>query len=265
MLPSGTARAAASAPTAELGEKLSSISGKCSALLIRDYREIDPGFDTRALQYSSRYISIAELIENRMNKLLPATRLRAPSSRVLQDLVAQAPADFFTLAWLTSFLRERSFGIMLLFAGLLGTIPVGSTIPGLMLLALAIQLIAGWSEPVLPGFISHRPLPTQHLLSVGRRAIPVLLFLERAVHPRWPRVFDVLKRGIGVLILLLTAALLLTPVPLSNVAPAVIISLMSLAYVEEDGLLLTLSVAAATGFMFLISVAIFGLIFLSHV
>jgi len=204
-----------------------------------------------------------------MSKLLPAIRQRAPSSRVLQQLLAQAPADFFTLAWLTSFLHERSFGIMLLFAGLLGTIPIGSTIPGLMLLALAIQMIAGWSEPVFPRFISHRPLPTKHLVWVGRRAVPVLLFLERAVHPRWPAVFDVLKRGVGVLILLLSAALLLIPVPLSNVAPAVVISLMSLAYVEEDGLLLTLSVAAAICFMFLMSAAvwgtIFGLIFLSHV
>jgi hypothetical protein len=210
-----------------------------------------------------------EPAENRMNTLLPATIPRAPSSRVLQELLAQAPADFFTLAWLTSFLRERSFGIMLLFTGLLGTIPVGSTIPGLMLLALAIQLIVGRREPVFPAFISHRPLPTRHLVSVGRRAVPILLFLERAVHPRWPGAFDALKHGVGVLILLLTVALLLTPVPLSNVVPAVIISLMSLAYVEEDGLLLMLSVAAAIAYIVLISAtvwgAVLGLIFLSHV
>ena len=58
---------------------------------------------------------VGVLTENRMNTLLPATIESAPSSRVLQQLLAQAPADFFTLAWLTSFLRERSFGIMLLF------------------------------------------------------------------------------------------------------------------------------------------------------
>ena len=136
-------------------------------------------------------------------------------------------------------------------------------------IGLAIQLIAGWSEPAFPGFISHQRLPTRHLVSVGRRTIPTLLFLERAVHPRWPATFDVLKRGVGVLILFLTAALLLIPVPLSNVAPAVIISLMSLAHVEEDGLLLALSVAAGIGFMMLMSAAIWGailgLIFLSHV
>jgi hypothetical protein len=203
-----------------------------------------------------------------MNDLLPVIRQRASTSRVLQELLAQAPADCFTLAWLTSFLRERSFGIMLLLAALLSTIPIGSAIPGLMLLALAIQLIAGWSEPVFPGFISHRPLPTQHLVSVGRRAVPVLLFLERAVHPRWSGAFDVLKRGVGVVVLLLTITLLLIPVPLTNVAPAVIIALISLAYIEEDGLLLCVSVAAAISLMFIVLAAVweamFGLLFVSQ-
>jgi hypothetical protein len=51
--------------------------------------------------------------------------------------------------------------------------------------------------------------------------------------------FDVTKRAVGVMVLLLTVVLLLTPVPLSNVAPAIVISLISLACVEEDGLLLS--------------------------
>jgi hypothetical protein len=43
----------------------------------------------------------------------------------------------------------------------------------------------------------------------------------------------------------LTVVLLLTPVPLSNVAPAMVISLISLAYVEEDGLVLSVGFLAA--------------------
>jgi len=65
----------------------------------------------------------------------------------------------------------------------------------------------------------------------------VLKYLEKAVHPHWPMTFEAAKRAVGVMVLLLTAVLLLTPVPLSNVAPAMVISLISLAYVEEDGLL----------------------------
>jgi hypothetical protein len=46
----------------------------------------------------------------------------------------------------------------------------------------------------------------------------------------------VAKRGVGYMILLLTVGLLLTPIPLSNVVPAIVISPISLAYVEQDGL-----------------------------
>jgi hypothetical protein len=44
---------------------------------------------------------------------------------------------------------------------------------------------------------------------------------------------------------LLTALLLLTPVPLSNIVPAIVIALTSFAYIEEDGLLLCLALLAA--------------------
>ena len=36
-----------------------------------------------------------------------------------------------------------------------------------------------------------------------------------------------------------------TPIPLSNVVPAVVIALISLAYLEEDGLLLTIALLTA--------------------
>jgi hypothetical protein len=42
------------------------------------------------------------------------------------------------------------------------------------------------------------------------------------------------KWALGVVVLLLTAVLLLTPVPLSNVAPAMVISLISLGDIEKD-------------------------------
>ena len=47
------------------------------------------------------------------------------------------------------------------------------------------------------------------------------------------------------MVLLLTAALLLNPVPFSNIPPAVLIILIALAYIEEDGLLLCLAFLAA--------------------
>ena len=187
-------------------------------------------------------------------------RQRMPSSRVLEEVIDQAPADYFTVGWLTSTLQQRSFGIVMLLFGLLATIPVGSTVPGLMLAAMAVQLIAGRSEPVFPHFITTRRLPTRHLLRLGGRAIHVLKYLEKVVHPRWPMTFEAAKRAVGVMVLLLTAVLLLTPVPLSNVAPAIVISLISLAYVEEDGLLLSVALLAAIILIGIASAAVWGTI-----
>jgi hypothetical protein len=96
---------------------------------------------------------------------------RMPSSRVLEEVIDQAPADYFTVGWLTSTLQQRSFGIVMLFLGLLATIPVGSTVRGLMLAAMAVQLIAGRGEPVFPHFITTRRLPTRYLLRLGGRAV----------------------------------------------------------------------------------------------
>ena len=193
-----------------------------------------------------------------MQQVPTDTKRRMPSSRVLEEVILQAPAEYVTVGWLTSTLHRHSFGIIMLSLGLLATTPVGSTVPALILAVMAVQLIAGRGEPVFPHFIMTRRLPTKQLLRLGGRAIHVLKYLEKAVHPRWPMTFEVAKRAVGVMVLLLTAVLLLTPVPLSNVAPAMVISLISLAYVEEDGLLLSVALLAAIILIGIASAAIWG-------
>ncbi|MEA2945904.1 MAG: hypothetical protein QOI40_1234, partial [Alphaproteobacteria bacterium] len=183
---------------------------------------------------------------------------RMASSRVLEEILDSAPADYFTLGWLTATLEQRSFGIMILFLGLLGTAPVGSTVPGLLLAVLAVQMIAGRGQPIFPEFIATRRLPTRSLRLVGERAIPFLKFLERAIHPRWPVAFEAARRAVGVVILLLTAVLLLFPLPLSNVVPAIVIAVISLAYIEEDGLLLLVALFVAVTLIGLTFAAVWG-------
>ena len=68
--------------------------------------------------------------------------------------------------------------------------------------------------------------------------------MERFVRPRWATPFEVTKRVVGGIVLLLGASLL-APVPLSNVPPALAIALIAFAYLEEDGVLLCAALAAA--------------------
>jgi len=188
------------------------------------------------------------------------TKARTPSSRVLEDLLGQAPADAFTLGWLMSALHRRSFGIIILLLGVLAAAPIGSMVPGLMLAAVAVQMIAGRYEPVFPQFITTRQLPTRHLLRLGQRAIPLLRHLENVVHPRWPSLFEPAKRFVGVMVLLMAGVVLLTPVPLSNIPPAIVIALIALAYIEEDGLLLCLAFLAAAVLIGAAAAAVWGTI-----
>ena len=180
-----------------------------------------------------------------MEQAQPNTTERKPVSCMLEEILDQAPADLFTIEWLIATLHQRSFFILMAFFALLATSPVGSSVPGLILAVLAAQMIAGRREPVLPDFIITHPLPTRYLLWVGQHAIPVLKWLEKLVYPRWRTTFETTKPATGIIVLLLTCAILLTPVPLSNVAPAALIVVIALASIEEDGLLLAVSLAGA--------------------
>src|SRR5262249_22872742 len=200
---------------------------------------------TAARRMAREYLNVyRSLIEQRPYRRWPRristdTKRCAPSSHVLQEVIRQAPAEYVTVSSLTSALLRHAYSIIILSLRLLATSPVGSMVRGLILAIMVVQLILRRTEPVFPHFISNHRLPTKQLLRLGGRGIHILKYLEKAVQPRWPITFDVAKRAVGVMVLLLTVMLLLTPLPLSNVAPAMVISLISLAYVEEDGLLLS--------------------------
>jgi hypothetical protein len=195
-----------------------------------------------------------------VQQALPTAQQRPPTSQLLKDILDRAPSDSFTLSWLAFILHERSFGIIMLFLGVLATVPVGSTVPGLVLSALAVQMIAGRTEPVFPRFITSRRLPTKRLLRLGEFTLPILVHLEKVIHPRWPAAIRATSRLLGLIILLLTAVLLLTPVPLSNIVPATLIAFIALAYIEEDGLVLSCALLLAVCFIAAASAAVWGTI-----
>jgi hypothetical protein len=72
----------------------------------------------------------------------------------------------------------------------------------------------------------------------------VLRYLEKVVHPRWHTPLEATKRLVGTIVVVLSATLVFIPIPLSNVVPALVIALISLAYLEEDGVLLSIALLA---------------------
>jgi hypothetical protein len=168
-----------------------------------------------------------------------------PASAVLLRLYDQAPADHFTLGWLIKGLSKHSFGIILLLLSVIAFAPGIAIVAGLLLFIVALEMIAGWRSPAFPRRLAAYSLSTPHLGAVVRRAVPVLIYLERFIHPRWPTPHEATKRIVGLVIAILSAGLVFIPIPLSGMVPATAIGLIALAYLEEDGVLLLIGLLAA--------------------
>jgi hypothetical protein len=145
------------------------------------------------------------------------------------------PADHFTLGWLMGSPRKRSCGIIMLLLALAAIAPGVSVAAGLLLMIPAVQMILGHAAPVFPRRIAARPFPARHLAALPRRAVPVQRYLEKMSHPRWHTALDATGRLVGVVVVILSAALVFIPIPMSSVVPALAIALISLAWLEEHG------------------------------
>jgi hypothetical protein len=190
----------------------------------------------------------------------PNTAPLVLTSILLQRLHDEMPADRFTLGWLMHSLHKRSFGIITLLLALVAIAPGLSILAGLLLVIPAFQMIMGRPVPVFPRRIAAHQLPTRYLAVVLQRSVPLLRYLEHVIHPRWHTPPEVTKRTVGAIVLMLSVTLVFIPLPLSNVVPAVVIALLSLAYIEEDGILLVIALLAAVIVLSGVAAAVWGMV-----
>ncbi|MFE0757906.1 exopolysaccharide biosynthesis protein [Inquilinus sp. NPDC058860] len=174
--------------------------------------------------------------------------VRIPTSALLDGLLRDAASERVTLGWLVDKLGNRSFGMVMLLLALLGAMPGVSAIVAPLLAILAVQMMLGHAGPAFPRRVAERSIRTQGLARILSSAVPMLRAVESFIHPRWPTPFETTKRGVGLVVLML-GVLLLTPVPLSNIPPAVAIALLAISYLEEDGILLCVALTASAGLL----------------
>ena len=146
------------------------------------------------------------------------------TSAVLRSLIEEAPPTEFTLRWLIGNLPHRSFGAIMLLLAIIAMVPVISIVAGLLIAALAVQIILGYRTPRFPSRLMNHPLPSRYLRALEQHAIPLLDKIETVVRPRWPVLVQGTLRVVGIVVLLLTVILLTFPLPLSNIPPAAVIT-----------------------------------------
>jgi hypothetical protein len=159
-------------------------------------------------------------------------------SKILGELAADPARERVSVGDLLAAMGDRAFGaLMLVFAlpNLLPTPPGTSGILGLPLVFLAAQLMLG-QRPWLPKVIVNRSMLRADFSAVLDRAGPWLARVEKLLRPRLGiLVHPPAEYAIGVACLLL-AVILILPIPLGNILPALAICMFSFGLLEKDGL-----------------------------
>ncbi|MEM1409380.1 MAG: exopolysaccharide biosynthesis protein [Pseudomonadota bacterium] len=150
-------------------------------------------------------------------------------------------AATISLGALLDSLEERAFGLGILILALPCAIPFLYGIPqivALPMLALAAQLALGRAHPWLPLALSRRRIEIEGLAKVVGRAERTIGFLERLSVPRWTALSDGIGARIVGALMLIPAASILVPLPLTNTTPGIGIGIAAMGLLERDGLLI---------------------------
>lgn len=136
-------------------------------------------------------------------------------------------------------LGDRSFApVMILLAvpNAIPFIPGSSTVLGLLLALVAIQLLVGMRRVWLPARLNRWSFERDAFGRLVARITPWLTRVERMARPRlWPESYRLAERLAGAAAIILSLMIML-PIPFANGVPAIAICLLALGISERDGL-----------------------------
>ena len=163
------------------------------------------------------------------------------TSDVFRGLTELGEGDSIPLGLITEALGDRAFGLLVLIFALPNIIPMipgVSTISGVVIAIVGLQMLIGRHAPWLPGFVAARSLPRGETKAMIARTMPWIHRLESFARPR--AVFmtrGVMRMLIGAMFVLLGVVLALHLSWIGNFPPGVALLVMSIGLLEEDGLL----------------------------
>ncbi|HVL02378.1 MAG TPA: exopolysaccharide biosynthesis protein [Dongiaceae bacterium] len=192
---------------------------------------------------------------------MPHSKPRPPLSAILRTMADDTSRDRLSIADLLVALGDRAIGALLFvfaFPNVLPAPPGLSGVLGAPLIFLAAQLTIG-SKPWLPELITQRSMARQDFQALFQRMAPWLERAEKLLRPRVTvMTLPPMEYLIG-LVCLLMACVLILPIPLGNILPALAISLMGLGIMTRDGIWTLLGLVVAVGASVIVSGVVFAM------
>ncbi len=160
------------------------------------------------------------------------------TSDLLLDILTRDDAERLSIGELIDRLGDRAFGVLILLCALPNCIPGPpglSTVTGLPIVVFSLQLLLGGDRPWLPDFLRRRDFSREDVLRMVRRAEPWIRKLERLSRPRFSLLVDGFAERFAGLMLFILSFILILPIPLGNLFPAIAIAVIAIALMEHDG------------------------------
>jgi hypothetical protein len=169
-----------------------------------------------------------------------------PISQVLRSVGEQAEGETLTIGDIVEALGDRAMAILLILFCLPNCVPVPPGVGlvfGFPMLLVALQMVVGRHKPWLPAAVLRRRMKVKDYLRLMDVAEPRLRKIESVLKPRYTFLFsDAADRLMGAFFVLGAISVIL-PLPGSNFPPAIASVLISLAMLEEDGIVLIAGLA----------------------
>ncbi|NGO62089.1 exopolysaccharide biosynthesis protein [Rhizobium daejeonense] len=174
-------------------------------------------------------------------------------SEILASLAEDTSRERVSVADIFQAMGDRAFGALILIFALPNVIPSPpgtSALTGAPLVFLSAQLMLGQS-PWLPKIIANRSIARSDFSAVVSRVSPWLARGERMLRPRLGFLIHPPAEYLTGFLCLILSIILMLPIPLGNILPAIAICLFSFGILERDGLCVLLGMV-----MFAISVTV---------
>lgn len=183
------------------------------------------------------------------------------TSRILRQIADNKANERISIRYLLDTLGDRAIGALMLvfaFPNVIPTPPGTSAILGAPLVFLAAQLTFGM-RPWLPSLIADRSMSRQDFARIVDKAHPWLTWAERLLKMRLSFLTEPpFEYFVGLLCLILAVVLLL-PVPLGNMLPALTICVFCFGILGRDGVWTLAGIAAFVVSMVVAGGVIYGM------
>lgn len=185
------------------------------------------------------------------------------TSQLLRDFAENLTAERVSLAEIDAGLGDRGLGVLMAVFAVPNifpsTVPFGNVLTGIPVILLAVHLLLGWRQLVLPGFLARQSIAANTLKSFAPKLAAVLARVEPLLKPRLAVISSpAAERVIGVIALILSILSAL-PIPFGHMVPALALMVIGLGLIEHDGAAILFGAALGLAGAVLFGLVLFGL------